>query len=132
MSLGILILGLIFGAAALNGTISDQPGKTGLGTQLNTDLFGSSGTAGTSGSAGTAASPGLLRWFGAIFCLAAIFKILKMPGTGKAFLALIILAYFAKNPGIVTQISSQVSGLGSAASQVQTSTPGLQIGRAHV
>src|ERR1035437_5992113 len=101
MSLGILIIGLIFGAAALNGTISDQPAsgstpaKVGLGSQLNSDLFGTTGST---------TSPGLLKWFGALFCLGAIFKILGMPGAGKAFLGLVILAYFAKNPGVITQL----------------------------
>jgi hypothetical protein len=104
MTIGLIILGLIFGAAAINGTISDQSGKPGLGSQLNSDLFGSGGGA-----------PGVLKWFGAMIALAAIFKMMKMPGTGKAFLALVIIAYFAKNPGIITQISTQISGLGGAA-----------------
>jgi hypothetical protein len=106
MTIGLIILGLIFGAAAINGTISTQGGQTGLGDQLNSDLFGTTGST---------TSPGLIKWFGAMICLAALFKMLHMPGTGKAFLALIILAYFAKNPGIITQISSQISGLSSPA-----------------
>lgn len=115
MGLALIVISLLFGAAAINGTVSTQGGQTGLGDMLNRDMFGQAGTAGTSGSAGTAASPGVLRWFGAMIVLAAIFKMLHMPGTGKAFAALIILAYFAKNPGIVTQISTEVSGLTSPA-----------------
>lgn len=113
MVIGLIILGIIFGAAAINGTISTQGGKTGLGDQLNADLFGSAGSAGTAASPGTASSPGLIKWFGAMIVLAAIFKMLQMPGTGKAFNALVILAYFAKNPSIVSQVSAQISGLAS-------------------
>ena len=112
MTIGLIILGLIFGAAAINCTISTQGGQTGLGDQLNSDLFGTTGST---------TSPGLIKWFGAMICLAALFKMLHMPGTGKAFLALIILAYFAKNPGIVTQISTQISGLSSPAASTATS-----------
>jgi hypothetical protein len=113
MTIGLIILGLIFGAAAINGTISTQGGKTGLGDQLNADLFGN------------ANSPGVLKWFGAMICLAAIFKMMKMPGTGKAFVALVIIAYFVKNPSIPTQISTQISGLGtgSTGSTPSAATP---------
>jgi hypothetical protein len=109
--IGLIILGILFGAAAINGTISTQGGKTGLGDQLNADLFGTAGSAGSSGSAGTSSSPGVLKWFGAMIVLAAIFKMMKMPGTGKAFAVLVLIAYFAKNPNIPTQISTAIGGL---------------------
>jgi hypothetical protein len=119
MGLGLIVLALLFGAAAINGTVSSQNGQTGLGDQLNSDLFGTTGST---------TSPGVLKWFGAMIVLAAIFKMLHMPGTGKAFSALIILAYFAKNPGIVTQISTQISGLQSPAGAAPSGSLGAGYG----
>jgi hypothetical protein len=87
MALALIIIGMVLGMAAINGTIADNPktGAPGLGTQINRDLFGQNGQG------------GFLEWLLAIAVIAAIFKMVDLPGAGKLFVALVIVAYVIKN-----------------------------------
>jgi len=69
MPVFLIFVSLIFGAAAVNGKISD------LGSVTNDTLFGPP-------------SPGLLKWVGAILVIAGIMGAVDLPGAGKAFVVL--------------------------------------------
>jgi hypothetical protein len=87
MPITLLFAGVLIGMAAINGTISDGPkGEPGLGTLVNKSLFGEAGKS------------EFLVWMLPIIVLAAIFKIVGLPGAGKMFPGLVIMAYFIVHP----------------------------------
>lgn len=91
----LIVMGVILGAAAVNGTIPE------LGKQMNKDLF----------SKGTQA--GFLKWVLAVLVISSITKAINLPDAGKVLLVLIFLAFIlsSKNGDLLTSIVNQISSL---------------------
>lgn len=103
MPVALIVAGIIFGAAALNGTLADQQGKPGLLSLLSGDLFGKGGQI------------GFLEWAGALLLLSAIMKALDFPEAGKALIVLVILKFLLDQNGVPTQLLDAIKGLGTQA-----------------
>lgn len=79
-----------------------------VGAQFDTTFFGGAPT----GNA--AASPGFLAWFGAIFGISILFRVIGAPRAGELFLTLLILVYFIEHDSVLAEIQSAIAGLATS------------------
>ncbi len=93
----LVIAGLLF-VVAIKGNYS------ALGAQFDQTFF-------PNGSA----NGGFFTWFGSIFALAVIFRLIQAPKAGELFIGLLILVYFLQHNNVLTAIENAI-GSGQAAS----------------
>ena len=111
MPLGLIIIGALLFIIAIRGNYNDA------GKLFNTTFFGANGQS------------GFFTWLGSITGLAIIFRIIGAPKAGELFIALLLIVFFLKNPGILAAIEGAIqTGGGTAAAQATASTPGSNSG----
>ena len=75
------------------------------------------------------ASGGFFTWFGSIFALAVIFRLIQAPKAGELFIGLLILVYFLQHNNVLTAIENAIgtgaaSGSASASTSITPAVPG--------
>jgi hypothetical protein len=88
----LIFIALIFGAAAVNGKVPE------LGQVTNATLFGPP-------------APGLLKWVGAILVIAGLMSTIDLPGAGKAFIVLLIVAFVLGHGDLPEKVLSSIKGI---------------------